>query len=96
VNTFLSLVFVSIFIISGYYLLLFYFLKSAELGLISGAILFILGNITFYPAYFILDKISFWSIAFVVFILIIYFKIIMPFFKTIMLRRFEIVMEKIL
>lgn len=96
VNTFFSLIFVSIVILSGYFLLLFYFLKTAEPELVSGAILFVLGNITFYATYFIFDKIGYWSIAFMIFTLILYFKAIVPFFKTIMLRRFEIIMEKIL
>lgn len=95
-NTFFSLIIVSIVILSCYFLLFIFFLKTVAPELISGAILFVLGNITFYASFFVFNKIGYWSIAFVVFSIITYFKLIIPSFKTIMLNRLEIIMEKIL
>jgi len=96
VNEFLSLIVVSLVTLCVYFLLFFYMLKNAELEIISFIILFILGNITFYVTYFLFNKIFYLSIALIVLLFIAYFKIIVPFFKKIMLNRFEIIIGKIL
>lgn len=94
--TIFSIFVVSVFTLSSYFLLFFYFLSTSEPEFISGTILFVLGNITFYVTYYFFSKISYWAIAFIVFMLVLYFKTIVPLFKAIMLKRFEIIMEKIL
>lgn len=94
--TVFSIFVVSIFILSCYFLLFFYFLSSYEPELISGTLLFVLCNIVFYPIYYFFNKIGYWSIGFMVFMLFLYFKTIVPLFKMIMLNRFQKIMEKIL
>lgn len=96
INTFFSLIIVSIIILSCYFLLFIYFLKTVEPELISGAVLFAFANITFYVTFFAFSNIGYWSIAFIIFSIIIYFNLIIPSFKTIMLNRLEIIIEKIL
>jgi len=96
VSPLIGLIILSIVFTAVYFLLLFYFLKTTELGIISGVFLFILGNLMYYIISSIIDRLGYWYLLLILPIGIIYFKIIMPLYKKIIVKRFEIIMEKIL
>lgn len=93
---FLSLIFVSIIILSGYFLLFFYFLKTTEPEPFSGVILLVTGLVTFNLIYYLFDIIGYWAIIPLIFVMFLYFNAIVPLFRIIVLKRFEIIMGKIL
>lgn len=95
-SPFICLIFLSIVFIAVYFLLLFYFLKTTDLDVISGVFLFILGSILYYINFLIINSIGYWHLFLILTIIIVYFKIIIPLYKKIVVKRFEIIMEKIL
>ncbi len=93
---FINLVIVSIVMLLGYFILLFYLLKSTVPDILAIGILFPFGIITYSLSSLLVSALGIWSLFLVIITVVIYSNIFVPLLEKKFLDRFESIMEKVI